>query len=48
MSECPADDSAVEALPQSYRLQIVSPEEYELVWGLLPPPRFSATHPPVK
>jgi TnpA family transposase len=38
MSEFPADDSAGEALPQSDRLQILSPEEYELLWGF---PRFT-------
>ena len=37
MSEFLPDDSAGEVLPQSDRLQILSPEEYELLWGF---PRF--------
>jgi TnpA family transposase len=38
MSNFPPEDSAGEALPQSDRLQILSPEEYELLWGF---PRFT-------
>ena len=38
MSEFLPDDSAGDALPQSDRLQILSPEEYELLWGF---PRFT-------
>ena len=38
MSEILPDDSAGDALPQSDRLQILSPEEYELIWGF---PRFT-------
>ena len=38
MSEFLPEDSAGEALPQSDRLQILSPEEYELLWGF---PRFT-------
>ena len=33
MSESLPEDSAGEALPQSDRLQILSPEEYVLLWG---------------
>jgi len=36
MSEILPDDSAGDALPQSDRLQILSPEEYELIWVSLP------------
>jgi hypothetical protein len=38
MSEFLPDDSAGDAVPQSDRLQILSPEEYELLWGF---PRFT-------
>jgi hypothetical protein len=38
MSDFPLDDSDGEDLPQSDRLQILSPKEYELLWGL---PRFT-------
>ncbi len=38
MSEISANNSADEALPQGDRLQILSPEEYELLWGF---PRFT-------
>ena len=38
MSEFLPEHSAGEALPQSDRLQILSPEEYELLWGF---PRFT-------
>ena len=38
MSEFLPEDSAGEVLPQSDRLQILSPEEYELLWGF---PRFT-------
>jgi hypothetical protein len=38
MFEFPPEDSAGEALPQSDRLQILSPDEYELLWGF---PRFT-------
>ncbi len=38
MSEFPLDDPDGETLPQSDRLQILSPEEYELLWGF---PRFT-------
>jgi hypothetical protein len=37
MSKYLPDDSAGDVLPQSDRLQILSPEEYELLWGF---PRF--------
>jgi TnpA family transposase len=40
MSDIPLDDSDGETLPQSDRLQILSPEEYELLWGF---PRFTQT-----
>ncbi|MEM6485384.1 MAG: hypothetical protein AAF662_10420 [Pseudomonadota bacterium] len=38
MSDVFSEHSADESLPQSDRLQILSPEEYELLWGF---PRFS-------
>ncbi len=38
MSEFLPEHSAGEGLPQSDRLQILSPEEYELLWGF---PRFT-------
>lgn len=38
MSEFNPDNSTDETLPQSDRLQILSPEEYELLWGF---PRFT-------
>ena len=38
MSDFPLDDPDGEAVPQSDRLQILSPEEYELLWGF---PRFT-------
>jgi hypothetical protein len=38
MSKYLPDDSAGDVLPQSGRLQILSPEEYELLWGF---PRFT-------
>jgi hypothetical protein len=38
MSEFPLDDPDGDSLPQSDRLQILSPEEYELLWGF---PRFT-------
>ncbi len=38
MSDVPLDNPDGEALPQSDRLQILSPEEYELLWGF---PRFT-------
>jgi hypothetical protein len=38
MSKYLPDDSAGDVLPQSDRLQILSPEEYELLWGF---PRFT-------
>ena len=38
MSEFFPGDSAGDSLPQSDRLQILSPEEYELLWGF---PRFT-------
>ena len=38
MSDFPLDHSDGDVLPQSDRLQILSPEEYELLWGF---PRFT-------
>jgi hypothetical protein len=40
MSDVPLDDHGGDTLPQSNRLQILSPEEYELLWGF---PRFTQT-----
>jgi hypothetical protein len=36
MSEFALDDPDGDSLPQSDRLQILSPEEYELLWGEQP------------
>ena len=38
MPDIPFDDAHGESLPRSDRLQILSPEEYELLWGF---PRFT-------
>jgi len=38
MPDVPFNDADDEALPRSDRLQILSPEEYELLWGF---PRFT-------
>jgi hypothetical protein len=38
MSDFPLNDSDGDALPQSDRLHVLSPEEYELLWGF---PRFT-------
>ena len=38
MSESQIDGSESDGIPQSDRLQILSPEEYELLWGF---PRFT-------
>ena len=38
MPDFPPDHSDGDAVPQSDRLQILSPEQYELLWGF---PRFT-------